>query len=197
MKPRNMNQITTKYVDQFIVRRLKDRGKKPGSTFSPATVNRDLRNLKLVFKAGQIVARGDDSKGKRDELIFVPGSLLDLLKPVWQNFGERPLECLKSRRTIYPPFMELQQSAGIDLPCEEDHEHTDACHVYGFHDFKRAFATNNASTLSPAQLQRLMKHSDFSTTQGYINYAKLMTEKPNVFVPDVLKQGPGGRTDSR
>mgnify|MGYP006210218577 CR=1 FL=1 len=42
-----------------------------------------------------------------------------------------------------------------------------------------------------------MKHSDFSTTQGYINYAKVMTEKPNVFVPDVLRQESGGRADSR
>ena len=60
--------------------------------------------------------------------------------------------------------------------------------VYGFHDFKRAFATHNAAGMSPTQLQRLMKHSDFDTTQGYINYAKVMTEKPEVFVPDVLKK---------
>ena len=86
---------------------------------------------------------------------------------------------------------------GIHLHCEEDHKHTDACHVYGFHDFKRAFATNNASTLSPAQLQRLMKHSDFSTTQRYINYAKVMTERPDVFVPDVLKLDSGKQSESR
>jgi hypothetical protein len=53
------------------------------------------------------------------------------------------------------------------------------------------FATNNASTLSLAQLQRLMKRSDFSTTLRYINYARVMTEHPNVFVPDVLNQNSG------
>ncbi len=277
MKPRTLQQITAKFIDQFIVRRSRDRGRKPDSTVSPATINRDLRNLKLVFKAahewgqldkmpqirmvkapqrikrhvtlehfaamfaaakemrepqlpnviacdywralisfafvtgwrineilnirrddvnfdtGQIVARWDDSKGKRDELIFVPQSLVDLLKPVWRNFAKRPLEWTKSRRTIYVPFMELQKLAGIDLHCEESHGHTASCHVYGFHDFRRGFATNNASTLSPAQLQRLMKHSDFSTTQRYIDYAKVMTEKPNVFVPDVLTAGGEGR----
>lgn len=144
----------------------------------------------MNFETRQVIARWDDSKGKRDELIYLPDSVIDLLKPVWQSFAERPLEWRKSRRNIYSPFMELQQKAGIHLNCEEDHEHTDSCHVYGFHDFKRAFATHNASTLSPAQLQRLMKHSDFSTTQRYINYAKVMTEKPDVFVPEVLSQRP-------
>jgi len=275
MKPRTLSQISTKFVDEYVSRRGRDRGMKPGSTVSPATINADLRNLKLVFKvahewgqlenpprirmvkapyrikryvtpehfaamfaaaekmtapvvpnttacdywralisfafvtgwrineilnirrddvnfeSGQIVARWDDSKGKRDELIYVPQSLLDLLKPVWQNFSERPLEWTKSRRTIYDPFRKLQTLAGINLHCEESHEHTAACHVYGFHDFRRGFATNNASTLSPAQLQRLMKHSDFSTTQRYINYAKVMTERPNVFVPEVLNQNSG------
>ena len=112
-------------------------------------------------------------------------------------FATLQLLHLKSRRTLYVPFTELQTLAGIDLHCEEDHQHTKACHVYGFHDFKRAFATNNASTLSSAQLQRLMKHSEFSTTQGYIDYAKVMTERPNVFVPDVLTGGPGKQAGSR
>jgi integrase len=281
MKPRTMKQITTKYIGEFIGKRSEDRGYKFGSKISPSTVNKDLRNLKLILKmahewgqlekmpkiqmvkaprrikrhvlvehfaamfaaaeqmtvpelpnvtpceywralisfafitgwrinevlnirrddvdyeTGQVVARWDDSKGKRDEMIFVPESLLDLLRPVWQNFADRPLEWKKSRRTLYVPFTELQTLAGIDLHCEEDHQHTKACHVYGFHDFKRAFATNNASTLSSAQLQRLMKHSEFSTTQGYIDYAKVMTERPNVFVPDVLTGGPGKQAGSR
>jgi integrase len=51
----------------------------------------NIRRDDVNFESGQIVARWDDSKGKRDELIYVPQSLLDLLKPVWQNFSERPL----------------------------------------------------------------------------------------------------------
>jgi integrase len=278
MSPRSMNQITTKFIDQFIVRRAKDRGVKKDSAVSPATINKDLRNLKLIFKAahrwgqletvpeiqmqkapkrikrfvtvehlaamlnaavqmtnpkipnvtacdywkavlgfafvtgwriseilnirrddvdfesGQVRSRWDDSKGKRDELIFLPVPVLGLLRPVWRNFSERPLEWTASLRTMYEPFTALQKLAGIHLSCEERHEHTDACHVYGFHDFKRAFATYNAASLSAVQLQRLMKHTDFSTTQGYINYATLMTEKPDVFVPDVLRIQDSGKS---
>jgi integrase len=101
-----------------------------------------------------------------------------------------------AQRTVQPCSKSVDDYFFTSVVTKAD-EHTDACHVCGFHDFKRAFATNNASSLSPAQLQRLMKHSDFSTTQNYINYAKVMTEKPNVFVPDVLKQEHGGRADSR
>ncbi|MEO1996452.1 MAG: tyrosine-type recombinase/integrase, partial [Planctomycetaceae bacterium] len=157
----------------------------------------NVRRDDVNFETGQVIARWDDSKGKRDELIFIPESVVALLKPVWQSFSDRPLEWKLSRRNIYNPFMELQVLAGIHLHCEEGHKHTDSCHVYGFHDFKRAFATNNASTLSPAQLQRLMKHSDFSTTQRYIDYAKVMTEKPDVFIPDVLKKDSGKQAGSR
>ncbi|MEO2018666.1 MAG: site-specific integrase, partial [Fuerstiella sp.] len=271
MHPRSVSQLTSKFINDFVGKRSHDRGVKRGSKVSPATINLDLRNLKLVltvavewgqlekmpkikmlrtparikrhvtaehfaamfaaadtmtepdvpnatacdywraliafafvtgwrineilnlrrddvdFKTCQVVSRWDDSKGKRDELIFIPESVVDLLRPLWQSFQERPLNWSKSRRTLYVPFAELQGHAGIHLNCEEKHEHTDACHVYGFHDFKRSFATYNAGKLSPTQLQRLMKHSAFTTTQGYINYAKVMTERPDVFVPDVLQ----------
>lgn len=270
--PRTLDRITTRCIDEFVTKRLKDRGKKPGSTVSVATVNKDLRNLKIIlkvavewkqlqelpkitmlkapkrikrfvtaehftdmmnaadkmmepeipnagpsdywkaligfafvsgwrineilnlrrndvnFETGQVTARWDDSKGKRDELIYVPESVLVLFQPVWNSFAERPLQWPKSRRMIYDVFFKLQKHASIDLTCEEDHEHTRFCSVYGFHDFKRSFATYNAANLSPNQLQRLMKHSDFSTTQSYIDYAKVMTERPDVFVPEVMRK---------
>lgn len=272
VNPKTVAQVNSKLITKFVSLRSRDRGKRQGETVSPATVNKDLRNLKLIlqvavdwghierlpkftmlkeprklkryvtgahfaamfaaadsvdkpqiqnvtpgdywravlafsmvtgwrinevlsirrddvdFESGQVIARWDDSKGKRDESIFVPPSVLDLLKPVWRNFRQRPLDWNGSARYMYDVFLSLQQTAGISLPCPEDHEHTDFCFVYGFHDFKRAFATNNAGSMSPTQLQRLMKHSDFTTTQRYINYAKVMTETPEVHVPDVLKK---------
>jgi integrase len=53
----------------------------------------------------------------------------------------------------------------------EDQEHTDACHLHGFHDFRRAVATMNAAALSMKELQKLMRHKSPLTTQRYINEA--------------------------
>jgi integrase len=63
-------------------------------------------------------------------------------------------------------------AAGIHLECHEHHEHTDACHLYSFHDLRRSFATLNAENLGSDVLQRLMRHQSYATTQRYINMAK-------------------------
>ena len=57
----------------------------------------------------------------------------------------------------------------IDLPCREKHEHTDACHLYGFHDFRRAFATRTPCGWSDA-LQSLMRHKSYLTTKGTLTW---------------------------
>ncbi|MGA2067413.1 MAG: tyrosine-type recombinase/integrase [Thermoguttaceae bacterium] len=45
-----MLDITAKTMDGYIAKRREERGKKPGSKLSPASVNRDLRHLKAVFR---------------------------------------------------------------------------------------------------------------------------------------------------
>jgi integrase len=103
-----------------------------------------------------------------------------------------------NRRTLDTEFMRIQHAAKvkrpdgsegpIHLPCPERHEHTDACHVYGFHDLRRAFATMNADRLTPDALQALMRHKSYTTTQVYINLARQIDEAVDVLhVPDVLK----------
>jgi hypothetical protein len=32
----------------------------------------------------------------------------------------------------------------LHVPCREEHEHNRHCHIYSFHDLRRAFATMNA-----------------------------------------------------
>ncbi len=91
----------------------------------------------------------------------------------------------------YQRKIEGQLAAGIHLNCRDDgrHECTAACHVYGFHDLRRAFATVNEETLTANALQRLMRHKSFTATQRYINMAQMLkrsTEK--IFVPDVLRR---------
>lgn len=87
---------------------------------------------------------------------------------------------------MYEEFARVQDAAGIDLPCPEKHEHTDACHRYGFRDLRRAFATMNADRLSGDALQALMRHKSYTTTQRYINMARQLDQSVKVlYVPDV------------
>jgi len=74
------------------------------------------------------------------------------------------------------------------LPCSEKHEHTARCHVYGFHDLRRAFATLNAEKLSADALQMLMRHKSYATTKRYINMSRQINQSvAALYVPDVLQ----------
>src|SRR5207249_10185378 len=107
-----------------------------------------------------------------------------------------------NRRTLDTEFHRIQLAAvvknqdgtegGIHLPCQENHEHTEACHLYGFHDLRRAFATMNADKLTPDALQALMRHKSYSTTQRYINIARQLNPAvAGLHVPEVLKKEAG------
>ena len=64
------------------------------------------------------------------------------------------------------------------------------CHVYGFHDFRRAFATVNAPRMKPEALQKLMRHKSYKTTLGYINLASQVEEAvADMPVPPALQEG--------
>jgi len=87
-------------------------------------------------------------------------------------------------------LVRVQQKAGIDLPCARRHEHTPSCRVSSWHDWRRAFATQNAARLTPEALQALMRHRSYQTTQIYINIARQVDEAVGLLhVPDVLKKG--------
>lgn len=53
MEPDKVSEITTATVDVFRARRAAERGKKPGSKTSPATVNKELRALKRLFRVAK------------------------------------------------------------------------------------------------------------------------------------------------
>ncbi len=103
------------------------------------------------------------------------------------------------RRNLDEAWHAIQQQAvvknaqGEELPlrlfCREEHEHTPACHLYGFHDLRRAFATLNAARLTPDQLQAIMQHQDYQTTQKYINMApSLDGVTARLYVPELPKE---------
>ena len=84
------------------------------------------------------------------------------------------------QRTPHTKFAEIQEAAGVHLACHGEHEHTRYCHVYGFHDLRRAFATMNADKLTPDALQALMRHKSYQTMQVYINMARQLNAAVDV-----------------
>jgi len=94
-------------------------------------------------------------------------------------------------RTLWAEFGRIQGEAGIHLECIDRHRHTPACHVYGFHDLRRAFATVNAPRMKPEALQRLMRHKSYLTTLRYVNMVDQVKEAVETMpVPEALRKAP-------
>jgi integrase len=146
-----------------------------------------LRREDLDLQAGEAVTRGEDNKGKRDEKVKLHPVVLEHLKAL-ANFSPRVFAWHHNRRTLQTEFAKIQEAAGIRLPCIGTHKHSRFCHVYGFHDLRRAFATMNADKLTPDALQALMRHRSYQTTQVYINMARQMDAAvASLHVPEVLR----------
>ena len=136
---------------------------------------------------GTTVTRWGDNKGKRDERVPLHPVVIEHLRKV-VDFGQMVFFWPNHERTLWDDFAAIQKAAGIHLPCHEKHEHTGACHRYGFHDLQRAFATSNAEQLTADALQTLMRHKSYLTTQKYINMSKQVDKAiDQLFVPDILK----------
>jgi len=58
-------------------------------------------------------------------------------------------------------------------------EHSPGCFLYGFHDARRGFATYVGNELGRDQLQKMMWHKSYTTTQRYIDNAAGMCEVPS------------------
>lgn len=148
-----------------------------------------LRREDIDFESCCMITRHQDNKSKREERTLLHAAVIEHMKLI-QGFDDMMFPWPYGRRQLWRCFHKIQESAGIHLPCREEHEHTDTCHVYGFHDLRRAFATNNEALLTPNALQGLMRHRTWTTTQRYINMAqKLNAQAETIYVPDVLKKG--------
>lgn len=49
-RPKRMTGISAETIAEFTAKRRPERGKKPGSTVSPATINKDLRHVKAALR---------------------------------------------------------------------------------------------------------------------------------------------------
>lgn len=142
----------------------------------------------LDMKAGAAITRAKDNKGKRDEIAKLHPVVLEHLERV-ASFHPKVFPWPYNKTTLYVQFAKIQEAAGIKLVCASNHTHTRYCHLYGFHDFRRAFATMNAEKLTPDALQALMRHKSYSTTQRYIAIAhQLNSAVGSLHVPDVLRK---------
>jgi integrase len=153
-----------------------------------------LRRADLDMEAGTAVTRWEDNKGKRDSLVKLHPVVVEHLRKL-AGFDPHVFPWNHNERTLYDEFARVQEAAGIHLPCRTrgQHEHNRHCHLYGFHDLRRAFATMNADKLTPDALQALMRHKSYTTTQRYINMARQMDAAvAGLHVPEVLKKTGAG-----
>lgn len=148
-----------------------------------------IRREDIDHQKGVLVTRAADNKGKRDEVIPLHPVVLEHLKALGGE-DPYPLRWPHDPRTLWVEFGRIQRQVDIHLDCPEDHKHTASCHVYGFHDFRRAFATVNAPRLKPEVLQRLMRHKSYQTTQkAYINPTSQLEDAiAEMPVPQVLRK---------
>jgi integrase len=146
-----------------------------------------FRREDLDLETATAITRFEDNKGKRDERVKLHPVVVEHLKKL-PGFDPHVFPWNHNRRTLHTEFARIQEAAGIHLPCRGNHGHTRFCHVYGFHDLRRAFATMNADRLTADALQSLMRHKSYQTTQRYINLARQMDEAVAVLhVPEVLR----------
>ncbi len=139
---------------------------------------------------GRAITRHGDNKGNRDDMAPLHPVVVEHLRKIVDASIDNPMAFPwpHHRSTLWADFAQVQEAAGIHLPCREKHEHTPRCHVYGFHDLRRAFATVNAETMSADALQSLMRHRSYSTTQRYINIAEQVNRAvERLHVPEVLR----------
>lgn len=146
-----------------------------------------LRRTDLDMDAGTAITRAADNKGKRDDRANLHPVVIEHLRRL-MGFGVFVFAWPHDRRTLQTEFARIQEAAGIKLACDAAHKHTRFCHVYGFHDLRRAFATLNADRLTADALQQLMRHRSYQTTKVYINLARQMdTAVAALHVPEVLQ----------
>ncbi|MEZ6142058.1 MAG: site-specific integrase [Zavarzinella sp.] len=152
-----------------------------------------IRRADLDFEAGQLITRAKDNKGKRDERINLHPVVIEHLRTLDNNsLILFPWHLNKTQ--IWEEFKRIQQQVGIHVDCPEEHCHTPSCYLYGFHDFRRAFATLMAPHIKGDVLQKLMRHKSYSTTQVYINLTSQMEDAVvNMPVPKIL-QKPDGKS---
>src|SRR5262249_2598067 len=134
-----------------------------------------LRREDLDLEQGLMLTRWEDNKGDADSRVKLHPIVPEHLRKL-ASFEAKVFPWPHRTDVLYVDFARIQRAAGIHLPCRKEHEHRLSCHLYGFDDLRRAFATMNASRLSTNALQALMRHKSYATTLRYIELTRQMDE---------------------
>ncbi len=140
------------------------------------------------LETGRAWSRAEDNKAKRDEWKDITGAVpfLQVLQAKRREEDPRVFPWPHTLRTLDRELARIQRAAEIDLPCREQHEHTPACHLYGFHSFRYAHATYNYGN---PRLQQQMGHASETMTRHYVKYAKDHQKQPyNPYLTEGLKK---------
>jgi integrase len=96
IKPKRMEGVTTHAVDLYKTRRGRERGRKPDSLVSPATINKELRHLRAVFNIAEdwgLLGKAPKVRMKREperDPEFVDDAMFDKLYTACATM-ERPM----------------------------------------------------------------------------------------------------------
>lgn len=151
-----------------------------GQLFSLKWTDIDLDNGTAITRA-----EVTGNKGKRDERIPLHPVVLVHLRKLAGSFEPQVFPWNKQYRKLWPVFNQIQEAAtladGSPLPQAGKNG------WYGFHDFRRAFATLNAQKMDLFELQGLMQHQSLETTKLYVNMASRLNQTiKGLYVPNVL-----------
>ena len=116
-----------------------------------------------------ILTTARSTKQKRDHRACLPPVVAEKLRRIKQ-FSPMVFPWRYGESTLYRHFFKIETAAGIKLTCTGEHDHTEACHFYGFHGYRRSFATLN-DELPASMKQGQMGHSSYAMTQRYERYA--------------------------
>ena len=136
---------------------------------------------------GVVHSLAEQTKSRREVLLTLHPMIVERLKALEGNGAVGPFAPRLKRDTLAYHFKRMQKTAGIEPRFKDEGQ------WYGFHDFRRGFATHNYKSLSALELTQVMQHRDLSTTKRYINMAEehaAAETAAKIFVPDVLRDSP-------
>ena len=136
----------------------------------------ELRWADVDLENGTAKSRAEHTKGRKDNTFPLHPAACEALRKI-RGLDERVFAWNHGKEKLYEQFHKIQASAGINLPCNGKHEHTDKCHKYGFHDLRRSFVTLNIGEQGLDQIRAIVDHACDRTTKGYIVADKLPQSK--------------------